>query len=129
MERYTFIDKNGFYIDGASGEVRRNMRSRFYGKAIDRLAAYEDTGLEPREVSAAMKDGTYAQFQEWNRAHYEGRLLVLPTVKTNADKIRQMSNEELAEWLVSHDMKCFDDGHLSKDGYVDWLKQEVESDG
>lgn len=45
---------------------------------------------------------------------------------SRADKIRDMSDEELAEWLVSHDMKCFDDGHLSKDGYVDWLKQEVE---
>ena len=48
--------------------------------------------------------------------------------KTKADNIREMSDEELAEWLVSHDKKCFLDGPLSKEGYIHWLKQEVESD-
>jgi hypothetical protein len=36
---------------------------------------------------------------------------------TNADRIRQMSDEELAEWLEEH---CF------QYGWLDWLKQEVE---
>ena len=40
--------------------------------------------------------------------------------QTNADKIRQMSDEELAEWLENH---CYQYGWLS------WLKQEAESDG
>ena len=53
MERATHIDKDGWYINGANvvtvfhsgtGEIR--MR----GKDIDRLAAYEETGLEPEEV-------------------------------------------------------------------------------
>ena len=55
MKRATHIDKDGWYINGANvaavfhsgtGEIR--MR----GKDIDRLAAYEDTGLEPEEITA-----------------------------------------------------------------------------
>ena len=52
---------------------------------------------------------------------------------TNADKIRQMTDEELAEWLdecagcnicTKHpvcDIDCFH-------GYLEWLKQEVTED-
>lgn len=55
MKRATHIDKDGWYINGANvaavfhsgtGEIR--MR----GKDVDRLAAYEDTGLEPEEITA-----------------------------------------------------------------------------
>lgn len=51
-------------------------------------------------------------------AHYKS--------KTNADLIRGMTDEELAEWLVDHDEKCFHSGHLSIHGYITWLKQEVQ---
>ena len=37
--------------------------------------------------------------------------------KTNADRIRAMTDEELAEWLEAH---CY------QYGWLDWLKQEVE---
>ena len=37
---------------------------------------------------------------------------------TNADRIRAMSDEELAEWLEDH---CY------QYGWLDWLKQEVET--
>lgn len=118
MERLT--------IRNSDGSVSQPMDLR-WADALNRLAAYEDTGLEPREISAAMKDGTYAQFQEWNRAHYEGRLLVLPTVKTNADKIRQMSDEELAKWIAGYVLGL--KGGMfetSVNSWLDWLKQEVE---
>jgi hypothetical protein len=36
---------------------------------------------------------------------------------TNADRIRQMSDAELAEWLEEH---CF------QYGWLDWLKEETE---
>lgn len=52
---------------------------------------------------------------------------VLATWKTNADKIRQMSDEELAEWLAEH--QKIGDAETHRDGYrqlwFDWLKQEV----
>ena len=41
--------------------------------AIDRLAAYEDTGLEPEQVQDMMTDWVV-----WKEAESEGRLIVLP---------------------------------------------------
>ena len=41
--------------------------------AIDRLAAYEDTGLEPEQVQYMMTDWVV-----WKEAESEGRLIVLP---------------------------------------------------
>ena len=55
---------------------------------------------------------------------------------TNADRIRAMSDEELAEWL--HGVYCcycpvahYDGSHCPQDGYckinvLAWLKKEVE---
>jgi hypothetical protein len=40
-------------------------------------------------------------------------------IKTNADKIRQMSDEELAFYIFNHPQ------WVDLDGYLDWLKQEV----
>lgn len=41
-------------------------------------------------------------------------------IKTNADKIRAMTDEELAEWLEDRTM-------LPINGlWLDWLKQEAE---
>lgn len=41
---------------------------------------------------------------------------------SNADKIRQMSDEELAFYIFNHPQ------WVDLDGYLDWLKQEVERD-
>lgn len=59
---------------------------------------------------------------------------------TNADKIRQMTDEELATWFSERPRNCplpyAKDGFLKgrcKMGcgncWLDWLKQEAESDG
>ena len=55
---------------------------------------------------------------------------------TNADRIRQMTDEELAEWLIDWDNEGHDyciDPCVSHDGYydckyclVEWLKKEVD---
>ena len=47
MERLTYIDHLGWYANGNGGE-------RIRGQHIDRLAAYEDTGLAPEEISDAV---------------------------------------------------------------------------
>lgn len=39
--------------------------------------------------------------------------------QTNADRIRAMSDEELAEWL---------DEHCYQYGWANWLKQEVDNE-
>ena len=48
---------------------------------------------------------------------------------TNADKIRQMSDEELVDiwyFIYQNVLFAYTD---SRQGLLDWLKQEVESDG
>lgn len=100
MERVTHIDKDGWYINGANvvtvfhsgtGEIR--MR----GKDIDRLAAYEETGLEPEEVlpkeyageimrsmilsKEYQKLGPIDRLRELAEADREGRCVVLPAQK------------------------------------------------
>lgn len=54
--------------------------------------------------------------------------------ETFADEIRAMSDEDLADWLVSHDLKCYWEGHLSKEGYLEYLRQRsklslIQSEG
>ena len=44
---------------------------------------------------------------------------------SNADRIRAMTDEELAEWLSCN---CTGDGYgNSAEDWLDWLKQEVSS--
>lgn len=45
---------------------------------------------------------------------------------TNADRIRAMSDEELAEWIHKRDCHTNYYGYNPKDAVFDWLKQEVE---
>jgi hypothetical protein len=54
--------------------------------------------------------------------------------KSNADRIRQMTDEELAEWITDQDLcdlcqfsTCRPESECAK-GVLEWLKQEVEKD-
>ena len=44
---------------------------------------------------------------------------------TNADRIRAMTEEELAEWLHNRQATTWFYGTWSKDIWLDWLQQEV----
>ena len=79
---------------------------------VERLAAYEDTGLTPAEVSALVKDwsdrctivgecGGIDRLRELAEADKDGRLVVLPCSKalTNADRMRTATNQQLAKQL------------------------------
>ena len=49
--------------------------------------------------------------------------------KTNADRIRAMTDEELAEWLADHPVVSkYDENNPQHKAWLDWLKQEA-SDG
>jgi len=57
------------------------MDEGFCGPAIDRLAAYEDTGLEPEEIMGLCemeKRSRLAKMLRWEEAERAGRLVVLP---------------------------------------------------
>lgn len=49
--------------------------------------------------------------------------------KTNADRIRAMSDEELAEFLNDTQGRAFRGMMLLHMQWLDWLKQEVVNDG
>lgn len=98
MERATHIDKDGWYINGANVAVVFHSGTgeiRMRGKDIDRLAAYEDTGLEPEEIEQLKGEvfglkvdkqeleqyralGPIDRLRELKQADDEGRCVVLP---------------------------------------------------
>ena len=64
------------------------------------------------------KGGNYIEPKDCeNCEHYHSKYK-----KTNADRIRGMSDEELAEWLSCN---CTGDGYgNSAEDWLDWLRQE-----
>lgn len=83
MERLTYFD---------GGKWRLKIGDTEYsGKAVDRLAAYEDTGLEPKDIVALTRHPDFAiadyykslgltmeRITELAQADREGRCVVLP---------------------------------------------------
>ena len=81
MERLTTINNDGWKYDDWDRGVSQS------GKAIDRLAAYEDTGMNPEEITnmkSLLQGGEYKPSPEWIRlceiaeADKDGRCVVLP---------------------------------------------------
>ena len=84
MERLTYRDKDGFPM--------MKKRGGFKQEGVERLAAYEDTGIEPESVGAlklSMMGKAIAEIKEFNglsvdrlrelaEADKDGRLEVLP---------------------------------------------------
>lgn len=137
MERLTVkIPSNCGFVWGIKCPVGQLPSTQ---ETIDRLAAYEDTNMTPEEITdfvnrwedVAEFAGICKQhgehLKEIIQAESEGRLTVLPskpdeTAKiTNADFIRNMTNEELSTllcstgWRLNESKKC-----------LEWLKCEKE---
>lgn len=109
MERLTFFDDFNEPCYRLGNGVHKNDISR-------RLAAYEDTGLEPEEVakvrdaysSIAGKGVSGSRIQELIRAEQEGRLVVLPCkigdtvyLVTNGG-IKKTEVESIHQWTSDH---------------------------
>lgn len=59
MKRLTLKDENGWYLTGDGIYSDWGVPEKFRGEDIDRLAAIEETGLEPEEIielKARMKE-------------------------------------------------------------------------
>ena len=89
MERSTFKNSEGIWcIDGSNGKLTGDRMGRFFGEDIDRLAAYENTGLNPDEISAheslyyEIITRTYGplkqKISEWMEAERKGSLFSTP---------------------------------------------------
>lgn len=81
MERLTYRDKDGFPM--------MKKRGGFKQGGVERLATYEDTGLEPEDVRRLQQDwtslimtldemGGMPHLHEMVQAEQDGRLVVLP---------------------------------------------------
>ena len=135
MERMTHKDGDGYYvIDG--DQCFEDQCENYCGPAADRLAAYEDTGLEPEEVNDAVvaaqlmaKSKITAVFGveaerilELARAEKDGRLVVLPckvgdtVYKIDTDPL--LDSREILELTVDNFVVCEDGGILAK--YDSW---------
>lgn len=94
MERLTERDEfgNADIIGADSADLQLNLgydEFNLVTKALNRLAFYEDTGLEPEEIKAIMLGSASMNFENLNgypinelirlyKAEQEGRLVVLP---------------------------------------------------
>lgn len=94
MERTTQKDERGYYLVGDGIYSDEGTPEKFRGDDVDRLAAYEDTGLEPEEIGALksrekglveLLNGvscgcavTYTRLRELAQADREGQCVVLP---------------------------------------------------
>ena len=80
---------------------------------VERLAAYEDIGLEPEQcetaktiIESVFSDDTSKaeRIRELLKADSDGRLVVIPhnKVLTNADRMRTATNQQLAKQLYDN---------------------------
>lgn len=114
--------------------------------AMNRLSAYEDTGVEPgdilssvemakvacalRELNAYKNLGSADHFRELLKAEQN------KSSETNADRIRTMTDEELSEFINTltvcdccvYDGKCMEYNNIPKcrKGVLVWLQKPVK---
>ncbi len=161
MERLTKRDTDGQAImdcekckadwTGKHGKPMADCTALYCRNRLkDRLAAYEDTGLEPREVSAIVKEwsdlctvigecGGIDRLQELAEADKDGRLVMLPFTsgrtllcKENIDSLRLMKDVELAIRYCSSCGIVFHMGYnvfcdLVKHGRITAVSEEAET--
>ena len=105
MERLTEYEVVGGHVYAVpTGDV---------DQAMMRLAAYEDTWLEPEQcetaktiIESAFSDDTSKaeRIRELLKADRDGRLVVIPhnKVLTNADRMRTATNQQLAKQIYDN---------------------------
>ena len=83
MERLTMKGASGLWC--SEGSVGRDDEGRVYTEALDRLAAYEDTGLTPEELDELFRELSniriavgVATIKELLSIAQDGRLVALP---------------------------------------------------
>lgn len=67
--------------DGYSATSTNSIKMSEIQDVLDRLAAYEDTGLEPEEIDSVFINEVLEENRKYHQAEAEGRLVVLPNIK------------------------------------------------
>lgn len=65
--------------------------------------------------------GSYLEMQKQEEPRDNERCCRCDSRHTNADRIRNMSDEELADWIYHHNTKF-----SSEKQWIDWLQSEAE---
>ena len=130
MERLTYNDDGCWQVHGADQNLCKqvceeysNCKSCPIGRAIDRLAEYENKGLEPSEVLTGLEMAKVAvaltELERWKatgltveraaelgKADQEGRVVVLPVgLENKVYEIKRCSTREAAAKGVRLDHK------------------------
>lgn len=93
------------------------LNGRKYGKLIENLPP----NMKPTVFGMAVK-ADYALPDDYDfLVQYEP-----PQPKTNADRIRSMTDEELADWIWGAETAGRAYGPWGKKAWLDWLKKEGE---
>ena len=85
------------------------MHLWIFKTAVDEKKAYDEIGLTDEENA---------------ELGYCGQIAIGKT--TNYDRVRSLTIEEMANWISEHDLTCTMRGCLTREGYLEWLKQEVQ---
>jgi len=81
MKRYTFIHDGNWCINGVNAQVTGDRHGNYWGPAIDKLAAYENTDVGPVAVETALQlieKIAFGKLGEIIEAHKDGRAPILP---------------------------------------------------
>lgn len=93
MERLTYKHDDKWCISGINGKLISDKHTNYWGEAVNRLAAYENAGIEPcdynvvrasyEEAERAKKDLSVAidklgECMKLLKAEEQGRLIILP---------------------------------------------------
>ena len=129
MERLTYRDKDGFPM--------MKKRGGFKQGGVERLAAYEETGLTPEEVSSLVKDwsdlctivgecGGLDRVRALAKADRAGRLVVLPckvgdtlwvTGRDNVPREMELEAPDIRAVCTDEDNLCMSTCNRKPDGF------------
>ena len=120
MERLTYRDKDGFPM--------MKKRDGFKQGGVDRLAAYEGTGLEPEEITAMQHtlDEYHKVADPLLRAQIDGRLVVLPckvgdtlwvTGRDNVPREMELEAPDIRVVCTDEDNLCMATCNRKPDGF------------
>ena len=106
----SWLEKQGYMILPTSKNPYEILRAQ---KGKDTVIIYRK-GDSKEHLSIMDKD--------YDLIH---KFMMESKLKTNADRIRNMSDEELAEFLVKYDISL-KDKEIEPDNWLEWLKSKAE---
>lgn len=89
MERATQKDERGYYLVGDGIYSDEGTPEKFRGDDVDRLAAYEDTGLEPCDYSAMAH-----ALEQAERAREDLTEMIRQIGATGLDRLRELAQAD-----------------------------------